>query len=637
MVVGGDRATADALASDLRNLLPDFAAVETVDGVDEAIALGSAVRRRGGVVPVIFAEVGLEDGKGTDGVMTMHRHDSLTFSRMVLTTSRASLHGVDRALQAGAVNGMIARPWTQHGLHRMLDAHLATYLLEYAPDRLDDFASVLDDEARSEAAERIREEHHLRADSPRSVHPLLDHATDDDTIEQQLIDLLDRALGHPPRIRVAPGTIMIEADEDVGGIYVILEGTVRLTSLPSTGEHILHEQSTGSIVGLLSLASHRRAMLRCRAVTDVRAIPITIDQLGRALGAEPELSGLLNRVLIVSLATRLRRSDELQVELEQSLADLSEARAQLVSSARFATLGEISAGMAHELNNPSAALVRAMDHVADDLATALDDPTVKATFSRQLEAPPLSLSTRRALRRDLTAQLGDRTSADRLIDLGFTEEDDLRALAGLDTSTLGRVEAAARLGQTIRNATGASLRIHSLVESLRAYSRGEDGRGPMVPGVDVVEGLDNALRLLTHRTGEVSVERQFADSIPPLTARPGALQQVWTNLISNALDAMNDSGNLIVRARSTRSGHAVRVEVADDGPGVPAELVDRIFEPRFTTKDGQVRFGLGLGLSISRQIVQEHGGIIAVKSRPGDTVFSVELPVAADDEENKLS
>ena len=180
---------------------------------------------------------------------------------------------------------------------------------------------------------------------------------------------------------------MIEAGDDVGGIYVVLEGSVRLTSRTEQGERILHEGSTGPIVGLLSLATHRRAMLECRAVTDVRAIPVTIDQLDRALDAEPGLSGLLTRVLIRSLAHRLRRSDELQVELDQSLAALSEARAQLVASARFATLGELSAGMAHELNNPTAALRRSVDHLAEDLLAVVDEPGLADAIRRAGAAP----------------------------------------------------------------------------------------------------------------------------------------------------------------------------------------------------------------------------------------------------------
>jgi signal transduction histidine kinase len=231
----------------------------------------------------------------------------------------------------------------------------------------------------------------------------------------------------------------------------------------------------------------------------------------------------------------------------------------------------------------------------------------------------------RARRRELTDALGDRRLAERLVDLCVDDVAEARRLAALDEQALSRLEAATRLGATLRDAGSAAGRIQSLVESLRAYARGDDGRGPMVPDVDVAEGVEHALRLLSHRLDAVVVDWDVETDITPIPARPGALQQVWTNLLANALDAMGDQGLLGVRVRAGEAG-GVHVEVADDGPGVPADLQARIFEPRFTTKDGRVRFGLGLGLSISRQIIEEHGGTIDVRSRPGQTVFTVDLP-----------
>lgn len=630
LVVDADESTGGQLAAAIQEHLVDRVEVLVVPDAGAAISAARQARSVGTLVAVVFAEVDLTApgaADRADDIVSMHHHDALAASRIVLVTARASLHGVDRALQAGAVHGMIAKPWTQHGLQRMLDAHLTTFLLEWAPELLDHFVGVLGESDRAEAAARLNEERGANPGEASATHPLLDHDTDDAAIERRFVELLDKTLGHPPRIRVAPGTTMIEAGEDVGGIYVILEGVVRLTSVAATGEHILHENSTGSVVGLLSLASHRRAMLTCKAVSDVRAIPVTLDQLGRALAGEPELSGLLNRVLVSSLARRLRRSDELQVELEQSIADLSAARAQLVSSARFATLGELSAGMAHELNNPTAALLRSMDHVVEDLSAAISDPLAAKALARQLDTAQPSSADKRALRRTLTAQLNDRQLADRLIDMGFTDIGELEDLNRLDPSELQRAEAAARLGRAVRNSLTAAERIRSLVDSLRAYSRGEDGRGPLLPGVDVAEGLDNAIRLLSHRMRAVELHRDFDPASPTLTARPGALQQVWTNLLANALDAIDEAGTIAVRLGPSAGG--IRVEVEDDGPGVPPEMIDQIFEPRFTTKDGQVRFGLGLGLSISRQIVEEHGGSIRLESKPGRTVFTVDLPADA--------
>lgn len=633
LVVGGDRDRAERLATDVRAVTHGIVMTHVASDDTEAVAAAARVHDEGGVVPVVFVETDGSDGAGSDGAATaiaLHLDGPLRTARLVLVTDRASLHGVDGALQVGAVHGMITRPWTPGGLAALLRAQLATFLVEHAPDFLGRFDRVLDDDDRRLARRRAESQRSRTLPDGGGRHPLLDPDVDPDELEQRLVTLLDRALGHPPRLRVAPGTILIEEGEDVGGIYVLLDGVVRMSTSTPSGDRILHESSTGPILGVLSLASHERAMLRCQAVTDVRAIPVTIEQLARAFAVEPELSGSLLLVLLNALATRLRRSDRMQIELDQSLAALSEARARLVATARFTAVGEMAAGMAHELNNPTAALTRGLDHLAEDVLALVDDPEVARVLERRRTAEPVPTAQARATRRRLTEALGDRQLADRLVAIGVTDTDEARRLTDVDPRRLDRLEAAARLGGTVRTVTGAADSIHTLVASLRSYLRGDDARGPLVPDVDVTAGIDDAVRLLAHRLGDVTVERRY-DPIPTITARPGALQQVWTNLMTNALDAMGGSGTLTLEVGAGRP-RTVSVRVIDDGPGVPEGIQDRIFEPRFTTADGKVRFGMGLGLSISRQIVEEHGGRIDVESRPGRTVFRVDLPIDRDDD-----
>lgn len=619
----------DSLADDLRTLLDPMATVEiAADGV-AAAERARVLRSEGALVPVTFVDVDVGESPSAL-VVQLHEEPALEATRNVLVTSKTSLGGADDALRRGAVHGMLTRPWSRAGLRAQLVANLAVFLTQLAPERLDEFDRLLDAEARAQARVRLEQQQEAPQRSTTATPFLLDSSIDEDEIEQRMIELIDRSLGHPPRLRVAPGTIMIESGDDVGGIYVILDGTVQLASETAGGERILHRQSTGAIVGLLSLASHRTAMLQVRAVTDVRALPVTLDQLATALAAEPELAALLTRVLVASLARRLRHSDELQVELGQSLAALTEARAQLVATARFAALGEMAAGMAHELNNPTAALGRSAEHLLDDIGTLVTEPALLACLRRQLDDAPLSTSELRAQRRALADALGDRHLADRLIDIGTTDPADAVAALELDEAALLRLEAAARLGRSLRALMSAGERVQTLVGSLRAYSRGDDGRGPLVPGVDVAAGLDDALRLLAHRMARVDLDRHYRGPAT-VTARPGELQQVWTNLLTNALDAIGDEGHLIVRVESIDPSNGetaqVRVEVTDDGPGVAPELREQIFEPRFTTKHGRVEYGLGLGLSISRQIVDDHGGSIALQSEPGRTTFRVELPL----------
>jgi signal transduction histidine kinase len=170
----------------------------------------------------------------------------------------------------------------------------------------------------------------------------------------------------------------------------------------------------------------------------------------------------------------------------------------------------------------------------------------------------------------------------------------------------------------------AAKRIFELVASIKTYSHMD--RSPEHKPTDVREGVDNTITMLGHklRSKEIRLERRYQEDLPLIPANAGELNQVWTNLMDNAIDAMDDGGSLILKARLNDLW--VEVEIIDDGPGIPEELQTQIFDPFFTTKE--VGVGTGLGLGIALRIVKTHQGHIEVRSRPGETVMCVRLPVA---------
>jgi signal transduction histidine kinase len=172
----------------------------------------------------------------------------------------------------------------------------------------------------------------------------------------------------------------------------------------------------------------------------------------------------------------------------------------------------------------------------------------------------------------------------------------------------------------MKEATG---RISALVTAVKSYSQMDRASWQRI---DITDGLDSTLVMLGHKLGGITVVRDYGASVPAIDAHAGELNQVWTNLIDNAIDAMDGKGTLRV---STRAGQGhVDIEVSDTGRGMPPEVAARAFEPFYTTKD--VGQGTGLGLDIARRIVTErHGGTITIESRPGRTVLRVRLPVRA--------
>jgi len=311
------------------------------------------------------------------------------------------------------------------------------------------------------------------------------------------------------------------------------------------------------------------------------------------------------------------------------------------------SLGTMAAGLAHELNNPAAAARRAAADL--DAATARQARASVRLAGLGLPGTAVAALERLAARGPAAgAADGDALArADRADELvSWLERHDVEAAAELGTGLaeagvtleevaelLDAVPAPARSAVTAwlawtRTAAGlaaevgeATGRLSELVGAMRNYSRLDEAPEQEV---DVRQGLEDTLRVLSPRLqGGITVERHDADALPTVAGWPGELNQVWTHLIDNAVDAMGGRG--VLQVATARRGDRVVVSVTDDGPGIPDDVRERIFDPFFTTKP--VGQGVGLGLDIVRRIVQgRHRGEVRVSSRPGRTRFDVLLP-----------
>ena len=317
---------------------------------------------------------------------------------------------------------------------------------------------------------------------------------------------------------------------------------------------------------------------------------------------------------------------------------------------RLAALGSLTSGLMHELNNPAAATVRATAALRERVAgmrhklAMLADGRIEAEQLRALTHVVEPIIERAAKAPELTpvqaADLEDELT-DWLDEHQVAAAWDLApifAAGGLDRACLDEVAAtvgpelldqalrwigyALETEQLMTDIEDAGNRISTLVAAAKQYSQADRASHQWI---DVHDGLKSTLVMLTHKIGdEIRVVKDFDRALPQIPAHPAELNQVWTNLIDNAIYAMNSAGTLTIR--TAREGDRVLVDIGDTGPGIPAELRQRVFEPFFTTKP--VGAGTGIGLDISyRIVVNRHGGDIGVISKPGDTHFQVRLPI----------
>ena len=431
---------------------------------------------------------------------------------------------------------------------------------------------------------------------------------------------------------VRAGEVNGREGEPVEHLYVILEGDLRITKRTADGgEAVLNVYTPGNFFAEVPLLAGTPFMASGRALTDCRMFLIPNALFRRLLTENAPFS----HAILQTMAER--------VQLLQSVAGQRE---------KLDSLGTLAAGLAHELNNPASATRRSAEDLREDFAKLRSLGWKLAQAAARGELAPSALE---ALERSVaaTSAAGAPAPLDTLEesareeelalwleDLGLDDAWDLAptfADAGLRTGDLEalvepippgpRADALRYLGAVIGvsglldDVERSAGRVSEIVRMMEGYSYMD--QAPL-QDVDINRSLQDTVSVLGYKLGGVEVGLDLDPNLPRVAAYGGELNQVWTALLANAIDAVGGGGR--VGVRTTCEKDLVLVEVSDDGPGIPEPIRGRIFEPFFTTKD--VGSGTGLGLDVSyRIVVGRHGGDIHVVSQPGNTRFEVRLPV----------
>jgi signal transduction histidine kinase/FixJ family two-component response regulator len=613
----------DSLIRELSESLENECDIETALGGVEALNLVDELIEDGSEIALVISDYIMPDIKGDE--VLRYVHEKLPQALKIMLTGEATVEGIVNAINSAKLYRYISKPWHKVDLKLTVKEALKSYTQQ----------------------RKLAEQNERLIENERRLRQFLEAMPIGVSVHNYLGQLTYANQKSKEFFEIGEGTS--SNIENLSHIYHLYQSDSKGFCL--SPDLPIARSLSGEIVRTDSLEIHQQKRI---VPLEISSTPIR-DETGKICYAIATFSDITERKQAEKLREDYNRNLEAQVsertqqlqqkneELANTLKQLESAQQELIHSEKMAALGQLIAGVAHEINTPLGAIQSSVKYIGDYFSENLGElPTwfrqltlekeseFKELLARSLANPALiSGRERRQLRKAIVAQLATQnlsntdTIANLLLDLKIYEN--IEPLFNLlqDPSSeifLKTVRSFVRLQESTRDINTASERAAKVVFALKTYARQNLKEEKIT--VNIIEGLEAVLTLYQNQMKHgVELIKNYED-LPPIPCYFDELNQVWTNLIHNALQAMNYRGTL--RVDAIRSNGSIEVMIIDSGNGIPEEIQEKIFQPFFTTKPpGE---GSGLGLDIVKKIIEKHGGTIDFRSIPGQTIFVVTLP-----------
>ncbi|NOI90001.1 cyclic nucleotide-binding domain-containing protein [Vibrio splendidus] len=574
---------------------------------------------------------------GFNGVQFLIELEQLPHSntaRTILVSASSDIQSILTAVNEGRLNHCLTKPVQDQVLFKSAQKELTSFVIQYDSENLLSYSDALDQQRlfRAHIEQKI---HSFQSGFIHDYHQLSDNA-----LAERVVSALQDVFSKDDKTKAirdySPEHLLTVEGEDNRFLWLIIEGKAALYKKDELGQQReVVRHSKGNIVGGMSFVTGEPSFSTAITLTQTRVIKLDKDSFAQVMHSNNTLLPLFTNLLLRHFNRRLQRSITNKIKLQQTLESLESAHQQLIEKEKMAMLGQLVAGVAHELNNPIAAILRSIETLSEHLDQILENSSLpesnKGTdvLAHSKLAKPLSTAQERQLVKHLTSTIDDRALAKKAVRLNLSQDsavlDTLKDSPVAGKELLNDLEHYHYVGNSIRSIQVCSKRIADMVKSLKSYAREDE---EVRHYADIHEGLEDTLVIFENRLKHHQLEKHYDTELPPLLCQSLSLQQVWTNLISNALDALSERGKVSITTSQQTQGDDtfLVVEISDTGHGIAKEDISTIFNPNFTTKK-EGNFGLGIGLSISQQIVSAHQGFILVESEVGShTHMQVWLP-----------